>query len=453
MENTDPQTVNTPAEMKASRRQLLQGGAAIAVATAGAGLLGAAPAAASGHGSDTKGPKDAEAVVLRNVRPFGGAARDLICHDGVLVDRVPRGTRVFEINGRGRLALPTLIDAHIHPAKTGWGEKWQSRKPASGTKEVAAGDIEFAKGLTKPTAERALGLLRHAVATGTRGVRAHGDVAPAYGLSEVEGMRAAQEKLRGILDMQIVGFPQQGVMVAPGTIDLLDKAARDGVIDFVGGIDPTAFDGAEFATQQLDAVFGIATRHGVGIDIHLHESGEMGLHSLRDILARTRAAGLTDGQVNISHAFAIPSQTPAVQDELAAEIAALNVTLTTVAPRSGLLPFKKLRERGIPVGLGSDGIRDNWSPYGNADMLHRTWILGFVSGARVDEDLERGFDLAATGGADVMGLAHATLEVGSPADMMIIDGENIPQVVIDQPRRDYILRGGRVVAKNGEMVV
>ncbi|MGN7976613.1 hypothetical protein ACTJJ4_03495, partial [Microbacterium sp. 22195] len=168
MEDTDPRT-----ELKASRRQLLRGGAALAVATAGSGLLSAAAAApaaaANGKGPDTRGPSDAEVVVLRNVRPFGGSARDLICHGGVLVDRIPQGKRVFEINGRGRLALPTLVDAHIHPDKTGWGEKWQSRQPAADRMEKAAQDVEFAKALSRPTAERALGLLQHAVSMGTRG--------------------------------------------------------------------------------------------------------------------------------------------------------------------------------------------------------------------------------------------------------------------------------------------
>ena len=453
MEHTDPKT-----ELKASRRQLLRGGAALAVATAGSGLLSAAAAApavaANGTGPDTRGPGNAEVVVLRNVRPFGESARDLICHGGVLVDRIPQGKRVFEINGRGRLALPTLVDAHIHPDKTGWGEKWQSRQPAADRMVKAAQDVEFAKALSRPTAERALGLLQHAVAMGTRGVRAHADVAPAYGLSGLEGLRAAQQKLKGILDMQVVGFPQHGVLRAPGTAELLERAAAEGLLDYVGGIDPTAFEGADRASEQLDVLFRIATSHGVGLDMHIHESGGLGIATIRDILARARAAGLTGGEVTISHAYAIASLPISEQERIADEIAAVGVKLTTVSPSpSSVLPHRRLREHGVHVGLGSDGVRDNWSPFGNADMLHRTWILGWSTGARLDDELESGFDLASAGGAEVMELPESTLKVGAPADLMVIDGENIPQVVIDQPRRVYVLRGGVIVAKDGEMVV
>lgn len=160
------------------------------------------------------------ATVFRNVRPLGATeAVDLTVVDGVIVDGpAPEGAEVVDCGGR--IALPTLVDAHIHPDKTAWGEPWVSRKPASGIAEFAAADAELYRSQTTPLRDRAQRLMAHAVTRGTRAMRAHVDVAPAFGLAGVEGVGAAREALRDAVDVQIVAFPQHGVLRAPGTAEL-----------------------------------------------------------------------------------------------------------------------------------------------------------------------------------------------------------------------------------------
>ncbi|MFE6856560.1 cytosine deaminase, partial [Streptomyces sp. NPDC057674] len=133
----------------------------------------------------TPPPTPRAATLFHDVRPFGGPAGDLIAVDGVLVPEVPAGAVVERVDGGGRLALPTLVDAHIHPDKTSWGEPWRSRRPADGIAAYVAGDVELARALPTPVGERALRLMSHAAALGTRAMRAHADVAPAYGLSGI----------------------------------------------------------------------------------------------------------------------------------------------------------------------------------------------------------------------------------------------------------------------------
>lgn len=435
-----------------SRRQFIGGAAAAAALTLGPSLLAACGSGGSdGSEAQSTSAGDGRATVVRNVRPFGGPPVDLIAVDGVIAESVPDGVAADEIDGGGRLAVPTLIDAHVHPAKTGWGEPWQSRVPASTTAEYVAADVEFAHAMASPSSVRALRLMSHAAGQGTRAMRAHADVAPAYGLDEVEALAAARDKLKGVLDVQIVGFPQHGVVRTPGTAELLDRAAADHLIDFVGGIDPAGFDHPTAAGNQLDTVFGIAEKHGIGLDIHLHDVDKLGLDPLHDIAARTTAAGLR-GKVTVSHAFAIAKLDGAELDALADQLAAADIALTTVALSwSTVLPFQRLTERGVRVGLGSDGVRDSWSPFGNADMLHRAWLLGWANDMRTDEQLKSAYLLAADGGASVLGLPKSDLKPGSPADFMLIDGENVPQIVVDVPGRETVLRAGRVVARNGQL--
>ncbi|MDQ8702918.1 amidohydrolase [Streptomyces sp. LHD-70] len=429
-----------------SRRGMIVGAAAMA-GTATALSSGASTSAAPRERHDDR---PSRAVVFRDVRPFGAAeAVDLTVVDGRIVEGpAPRGARV--VDGGGRVALPSLVDAHIHPDKTSWGGDWVSRKPASSIAEYCEQDVELFKSQKRPVGERAYGLMAHAVTRGTRAMRAHVDVAPAYDLAGVEGVADARGKLKHALDVQIVAFPQHGVVRTPGTAELLEEAARGGQIDFVGGIDPISFDHA--MDEQLDLVFGLADRHGVGVDIHLHDRDEKGLEVMRAIIERTRALSLR-GKVTVSHVFCLPGLSDAELGTMAADLSDLDISLTTVAPNESLvLPVGKLQEHGVRVGLGSDGVRDSWSPFGNADMLHRAHILGWVTDVRLDDELNHVYDVAAHGGSDVMRLDRADLKPGAPADFVLVKGEGAPQVVVDMPQRDLVVHGGRVVARDGELV-
>ncbi|MEV8314466.1 amidohydrolase family protein [Streptomyces sp. NPDC059900] len=427
-----------------SRRGIIAGAAALA--GTGAALSAAAPASAASRGGNGRHP---EAVVFRDVRPFGAKTPvDLTVVDGRITDgRAPKGAEV--IDGGGRVALPSLVDAHIHPDKTTWGSSWVTRKPASGIADYCEQDVEIFKSQPRPVGERAYGLMSHAVTRGTRAMRAHVDVAPAYDLAGVEGVNAARRRLRHALDVQIVAFPQHGVIRTPGTAELLEEAARSGAIDLVGGIDPISFDDA--MDEQLDLVFGLADRHGVGVDIHLHDRDEKGTKVLRAIIERTKALSLR-GKVTVSHVFCLPNLSDGDLGKMAADLGEQDISLTTVAPNESLvLPIAKLREHGVRVGLGSDGVRDAWSPFGNADMLHRAHILGWVTDVRLDDELSACYDVGAHGGADVMGLDHADLKPGAPADFVLVRGENVQQVLVDMPQRDMVVHAGRVVARNGEL--
>ncbi|MEV7177382.1 amidohydrolase family protein [Kitasatospora sp. NPDC093679] len=391
------------------------------------------------------------ATVFRGVRPFGvGEPVDLVAVDGLPAAQVPEAARVEVVDGGGRIALPTPVDAHVHPDMTAWGEPWYSRRPAAGLPEYVQGDVDLYAQQRTPVAERARRLPAHAVAPGTRAVPAHVDVAPAHGLAGVEGLATARELLRGAPDVQVVAFPQHGVRRTPGAGALPAEAAASGPIDAVGGIDPAGFDRAGFdgvgaageGPDQLDQVFGLAERHGLLVDVHLHDAGERGPAPLRDIAARTRAAGM-QGRVVVSRVFCVPELSgaaPAGPAELPADA---GIGLTTVAPSAHqVLPFRVLAEHGVRVGLGSDGVRDSWSPFGNADVLHRAHLLGWTTDARTDGEPAECFAPASAGGAALPGLPAADPAPGSPADFL-------PQVVVDPPRRGVAVRVGRMVARDG----
>ncbi|MFD6415793.1 amidohydrolase [Streptomyces sp. NPDC060194] len=435
-----------------SRRGVL----ASAASLAGTGAAGAAFAAGPASAAAPSAPAGdrargrGTAVVFRDVRPFGAKRSvDLTVVDGTFSDRpAPKGARI--IDGGGRIALPSLVDAHIHPDKTTWGGDWVTRRPANGIADYCAQDVELFKSQRRDVGERAYGLMAHAVTRGTRAMRAHADVAPAYGLKGLEGVAEARDRLAHALDVQIVGFPQHGVVRAPGTAKLLEDAARSGLVDQIGGIDPISFDNA--LDEQLDLVFRLADRYDVGVDIHLHDRDAKGVKVLRGIIERTRALSLR-GKVTVSHVFCLPFLSAPELAAMAQDLADLDIALTTVAPNESLvLPINELQKAGVRVGLGSDGVRDSWSPFGNADMLHRAHILGWVTDVRLDDELTHCYTVGAHGGADVMGLPRVGFEPGDPADFLLVRGECTPQVLVDMPQRDMVVHAGRVVARAGELV-
>lgn len=397
-------------------------------------------------------------TIFRDVRPMGGGPVDLVVVDGVVAAGAPEGGGSAEVvDCGGRIALPTLVDAHIHPDKTTWGEPWYPRRAARGIAELGEQDAEVFRGTSTPVAVRAERLMGHAVTRGTRAMRAHADIAPAYGLEGLQGVREAAERLAHALDVRTVAFPQHGVRRVPGTDALLEEALRTGVADLVGGIDPEGFDGD--LGGQLDLVFGLADRYRVGADIHLHDSGPAGARTLWAIIERTRALDM-GGNVTVSHAFGVARAGEGAGEEAAAEFEALaaalgeaGIALTTVAPDpSRVLPVARLREHGVRVGVGSDGVRDAWSPFGDADMLHRAHLLARALRARLDEELSDAFLTAAHDGAVLVDLPRADFGAGAPADFLLVEGECLPQVVVDLPERHMVVRAGGVVAREGRLV-
>jgi len=233
-------------------------------------------------------------------------------------------------------------------------------------------------------------------------------------------------------------------------LDLLDAAVRSGA-DLVGGIDPLEID--RDPKGQLDGIFRITARHGVGLDIHLHEPGEMGAFSMELILERTTALGM-QGKVTISHAFCLGAPDRDLVDPLIDALAKANVAIMTTGPASRPAPpVKRLRERGITVCSGSDGIRDTWGPYGSADMLERAMFVGLRNNFRHDQEVEMALDVCTHGGAKVMGLRDYGLAPGRAADIVLAEGESLTEAVVSHAPRRLVVKRGRIVARDGKAVM
>ena len=157
------------------------------------------------------------------------------------------------------------------------------------------------------------------------------------------------------------------------------------------------------------------------------------------------------GRVAVSHAFCLGAPDWQRTQELIDTVAELDIAiLTTGSPSSTVPALRRLRDAGVRVGAGCDGIRDTWGPWGKPDMLHRAEILGMKNGFRRDEDLEHALHVCSGGGAEVMGFAHA-IAVGNPADLVLLQGQTLAHAVADVAPRPLVVKGGRVTARAGQL--
>ena len=391
-------------------------------------------------------------LLLRNVRPHGGAASDLLIRDGRIAGIghfEPEAGMPVE-DGGGAIAIPGLIDAHTHLDKTTWGMPWHENNRRAVLRERIDFEREnrIAIGIDphRQSMRHAIGLAAH----GATHIRSHVDIDPTHRLSIVDGIMETREKLKGIIDIEIVAFPQSGVMVMPGTVELLDEALAQGC-EVLGGIDPCGID--RDPKGQLDALFALAVKHQKPIDIHLHETGDLGAFTMELMFERIRANGM-QGKVAISHAFALGMNDYLRVGQLIEQIAELDIAiLTTGAPSATVPSVMRLKEAGIRVGGGCDGIRDTWGPWGQPDMLDRAKVVGMKNGLRSDNDLAHVLHIVSQGGADVMRIEGYGLAEGCNADLTLLTGETLAHAVVDIAPRPLVIKGGRVTARNGQPTV
>ena len=390
-------------------------------------------------------------LLIHNVRPYGMDRTDILIRDGCIISvgQVLPADGVPVLDGAGLLALPGLVEAHTHLDKSLLDLPWYRNEVGARLIDKIENERAVRKAMPiDPTCQsRRHALL--AVSHGSTFIRTHVDVDTDCSVSGIEGVMATRDTLADIVAIDLVAFPQSGLLVRPGTVELMEQALRLGA-ETVGGLDPCAID--RDPKGHLDTVFGLAERFGRNVDIHLHEPGEMGMFSMELIIERTRVLGMA-GRVVVSHAFCLGMPDPSLVDPLVATIADAGIAIMTTAPAARPVPaVKQLIHSGVVVCAGSDGIRDTWGPYGNADMLERAMFVGLRNNLRRDDELRIALDIVTTGGAKALGLQNYGLAPGCGGDVVLVTAETVAEAVAQRPGPRTVIKRGCVVAQGGQIL-
>lgn len=396
-------------------------------------------------------------LVLKNVRVWsasnGAELTDFLIEDGKISGNepsLPVPSDATVIDGQGLLALPGFVNAHAHIDKSWLHRDWVSNQAEPSTQGCIAFEREKRDELNIPSVEVTETVLRQMLAFGTTRIRSHIDVDLGVGLRGLETVAEAVDNLNGAVEVEVVAFPQDGVIRRPGVRDLLKKAASSGVAH-IGGLDPCLID--RDPAGQLNQLFEIASEYDCGLDIHLHDAGTLGHFEYEMILQRIHSYG-RQGKVNIAHGFALSTVPSSRQESLIKELGEAGVSWSTVAPiGSARLPLELMKQNSVRLGLGTDGIRDLWSPYGDGDMLRVAQQFARLHGFKRDEELASAVDLITQDASWFVGNDRNDFTMGSLADIVLVDALHPMDALVRAPRRELVIAGGHVVVREGELLI
>jgi cytosine deaminase len=356
----------------------------------------------------------------------------------------------------GRLVTPPLVEPHIHlDAVLTVG---QPRPNVSGS--LFEGIAIWAERVQDLTVEdvkhRVRQVLRWQLACGVQHVRSHVDVCDPS-LRALRALVELRDEVRDMIDLQLVAFPQQGILAFDGGADLMRKAVEIGA-DVVGAIphyELTREDGVE----SVKFAMALAEEHGLRVDIHCDETDDEHSRFVETMAAETIRRGMS-GRVTASHTTAMHSYNAAYASRLIANIARAGLHMVTnpldnavlqgrfdTGPiRRGHTRVKQLQQAGVNVAIGHDSVMDPWYPLGYGDPLQAAFVLAHLGHMSGDTELRTLIDMITVAPAAALGVADYGLRVGGPADLVVFDAKSEAEALRRQTPRLLVLRAGKVVA-------
>lgn len=400
---------------------------------------------------------EAETQVLRNGRLRTGRLVDLSVADGRIAavhDAGGSQSTDGEIHDlQGWLLLPAMAEPHAHLDKALTSERVPNPSgDLTGAIEAwlsAAASGMFSHDDIVDRATRAMDLL---LVHGVTAVRTHVNVEASIGASAVRAVAEARAAVHGLLDVQIVALtatPMTGSEGAGNRAALVEAVAAGA--DLVGGcphLDPDA-------PGLIENALAVALDAGIGIDLHVDEMLDPEILTLRELTRQVAETGFPHS-VTASHCVTLGMQDLAVQQQVAAEVAAAGITVVplpqtnlflqgrshpTGTPR-GLTPIRVLREAGVLVAAGADNVQDPFNLVGRSDPLETAALL--VMAGHLDPD--DAYTLVSNNVRAAMGLDAVSFEVGDPADLVAIDAPSTRGAIADAPMSRRVFRRGRLVA-------
>jgi cytosine deaminase len=387
-------------------------------------------------------------LLLRNT-----SAGDLGVDGGVFVPPAEaRETRDLQ----GRLVTPPLVEPHIHlDAVLTVG---QPRPNVSGSlfegiaiwaqrvRDLSVDDVKH----------RVRQVLRWQLACGVQHVRSHVDVCDP-GLTALRALVELREEARGTVDLQLVAFPQQGILAFDGGRELMRKAVDLGA-DVVGAI-PHYELTREDGVASVRFAMALAEEHGLRVDIHCDETDDDHSRFVETMAAETIRRGMS-GRVTASHTTAMHSYNAAYAARLITNIARAGLHMVTnpldnavlqgrfdTGPvRRGHTRVKQLLEAGVNVAIGHDSVMDPWYPLGFGDPLQAAFVLAHLGHMSGDQELRTLIDMITVAPATALGVPDYGLHIGAPANLVVFDARSEAEALRLQRPRHLVLRAGKVVA-------
>jgi len=400
-------------------------------------------------------------LVIRNALIFGERkTKDVGIEKGKIVKLGEVKAKADEeIDVGGRLTSPAFIDPHIHLDKVMIADDLPPNK--SGTLKEAIELIwerkrKYTVGDIKRRASQVIEL---ASRNGTALMRTHVDVDTIGKLMPLKGLVATRKACKELVDLQIVAFPQEGIVRDPGTEELMRKAMEGGA-DLVGGM-PHHERSHEEAKRHIDICFDIAKEFGADIDMHVDETDDPNSRSLEYLAEKTIQEGY-EGRVTAGHTCALAAYPDDYAREVIQKVARARINMITnpvtnlviqgredkQPVRRGITRVKELLAAGVNVSFGQDCVSDAFYPFGRADMLEVALITAHAAHLTMPDEIETVFRMMTHNAARTLGVEKEYgIEVEKPANLVVLDAPSAREAIRLQPRRRWVIRRGKILAE------
>ncbi len=404
-------------------------------------------------------------LIVRNCTlPTGETGLDIGVADGRIVTVGPALTATAHttIDAGGQLLTPPFVDAHFHMDSTlSYG---QPRVNESGTLlEGIALWGELKPLLTQEAiVERALAYCELAITRGLLAIRSHVDVCDDR-LLAVEALLHVRERVKPYIDLQLVAFPQDGALRAPGALANLKRALDMGV-DVIGGIPHFERSMAQGA-ESVRILCELAAERGLPVDMHCDESDDPLSRHIESLIFETQRLGL-HGRVTGSHLTSMHSMDnyyvskllPLMREAGVAAIAnpLINITLQgrhdSYPKRRGMTRVPEMLKAGIPVAFGHDCVMDPWYSLGSADMIEVAHMGLHVAQMTSQTGMRQAFEAVTATPARILGLGGYGLAPGCKADFVLLQATDVIDAIRLRPPRLHVVRNGRIISTTAPVI-
>ncbi|MGM9906775.1 cytosine deaminase [Limosilactobacillus sp.] len=362
------------------------------------------------------------------------------------------------IDGKGNVLLPPFVDSHVHLDATltagqpEWNESgtlfdgiriWSERK-----QDLTKEDVK----------KRARKTIENMVGHGIQHVRSHVDVTDPH-LIAAQALLELREELKDQIDLQLVAFPQEGILSYPHGRELMEQAVKEG-LDVVGGIPHFEFT-TEYGWQSVHFLMALADKYDRLVDVHCDEIDDPASRNLEVLATEAYERGMCD-RVTASHTTAMGSYNNAYTYKLFRLLKMSDINFVsnplvnvhlggrfdTYPKRRGVTRIKELTNAGINVSFGEDDVQDPWNPLGNGNMLDVVTMGVYIAHLMGYHQLQDAFNYVTYNGAKTMHISDQYgIEVGKPANCILLNAADFYNALNKHVEVLYNIRHGKILAE------
>lgn len=361
------------------------------------------------------------------------------------------------IDGQGNVLLPPFVDSHVHLDATltagqpEWNESgtlfdgiriWSERK-----QDLTKEDVK----------KRARKTIENMVGHGIQHVRSHVDVTDPH-LIAAQALLELREELKDEIDLQLVAFPQEGILSYPHGRELMEQAVKEG-LDVVGGIPHFEFT-TEYGWQSVHFLMALADKYDRLVDVHCDEIDDPASRNLEVLATEAYERGMKD-RVTASHTTAMGSYNNAYTYKLFRLLKMSDINFVsnplvnvhlggrfdTYPKRRGVTRIKELTNAGINVSFGEDDVQDPWNPLGNGNMLDVVTMGVYIAHLMGYHQLQDAFNYVTYNGAKTMHISDRYgIEAGKPANCILLNAADFYNALNKHVEVLYNIRHGKILA-------